>query len=1134
MCASFVYSQQTFLDNFSGSPYTYANNNGTNNFSSDWIEGGDDNSPNGGNIRVVADRLRFQNLDNRFIYRQVPLAGASSATFTLDYDAVNRNGENLLVFIWNPGANTFNQIANINTSNTGSISYNLTAAEIASNPRVLLYRGDTDWPNNARIFVDNVQFSATFSPQIIIDDFNVNESDGSITVTARHEGANASGAFTVNYTTVDGSANAGSDYTATSGTLSFNGISGDTDTITIPILNNPGIEFNETLLLQFTASSDGSVDFSDTATGTIIDPANNPRPYEERFAMNLQGNFKMLGNTNLQCVSGCPATPTTNNPSVVMGYADIDGIGSTVNSSSSNLTIPAGATITYAGLYWGGLYNSGNGGITNPSGTLSIDQVKFRTPTSGAYSTIAAEARNIETGSFSGWDSFMAHADVTSMVQSGGNGNYFIADLALATGSSFTGPYGGWTMVVIYDDPSEKSRNISLWDGFDFFGFGANDSFTVTGLLTPTSGTFETHAGYFGFDGEASSTGDFVSINGTALSNGLNPNNNTLNGTISEFGVDVGGRNPSFAYSWGIDIDVFDATGLVPNSATDMNVVLGSSSEGIWGGVFVTSNEIAFPTVANIEFSPSTIDLGEESTVTITIDNPSNGVSLTNFELTNTLPSGMVIAPSPDATSSCGGTIFATSGNNSFFVSGVAIPAGSSCSFTFDVTTNVSGSFANTIFASDVSNDQNIPLSGDDSATLTVNTLPDNDNDGIDDISDLDDDNDGILDTVECGYSILWVLNGTAGPEEQNVIDKLIAMGHSVTVVDDNVGDNVDNFDVTFLHEDVFSGTAVSNMTNLTTTSKGIITSEQALHDEILGGPDGGTANSTFIDVVNTAHPITENLSLGNYTIGDAGHYAGNLTSGTVLANHSNGNIAIAVWEAGDAMETGNAPGRRAVVPHSNDGAGLNTAGEDLLVKAILWTAGDTPLICDTDLDGIINSFDTDSDNDGCNDANEAYSNANTDSDDNGMFGSGMPTVNLDGTVAAATYQIPADNDSNGIYDFLENGTPSINSQPVDINICPGCTGSFTVTAIADTYQWQLFNGTSWDDLSDGGIFNGTTTGTLTLTGPTISNDGDQFRVMVSNSSFVCATETSNTANLTIAVSTVITNRRITYRVNKN
>jgi hypothetical protein len=39
---------------------------------------------------------------------------------------------------------------------------------------------------------------------------------------------------------------------------------------------------------------------------------------------------------------------------------------------------------------------------------------------------------------------------------------------------------------------------------------------------------------------------------------------------------------------------------------------------------------------------------------------------------------------------------------------------------------------------------------------------------------------------------------------------------------------------------------------------------------------------------------------------------------------------------------------------------------------------------------------------------------------------------------------------------------------------------------------------------------------------------------MVSNSSFVCATETSNTANLTIAVSTVITNRRITYRVNKN
>ena len=92
-----------------------------------------------------------------------------------------------------------------------------------------------------------------------------------------------------------------------------------------------------------------------------------------------------------------------------------------------------------------------------------------------------------------------------------------MADIALATGSAFTGPFGGWTMVVIYNDPAEKARNIAVWDGFDFFGFGDNDSFTVTGLLTPSTGAFESHAGYFAFDGEGNASGDYVEINGNAF-----------------------------------------------------------------------------------------------------------------------------------------------------------------------------------------------------------------------------------------------------------------------------------------------------------------------------------------------------------------------------------------------------------------------------------------------------------------------------------------------------------------------------------------------------------------------------------------------------------------------------------------
>lgn len=561
------------------------------------------------------------------------------------------------------------------------------------------------------------------APTLSINDVSINEDSGNATYTVTHTGGTTSGAFTANYTTVNGSATAGSDYTANSGTLNFNGTLGDTEQIVVALSADTTLEPDETYTIQFTSVSDVSVDITDIALGTIVNDDNdpsNPRPYQERFTMNMKGNFLMRGNTNLRCISGCPASPTTNNPGANMNYIDVDSDGATLNSSYSSFTIPPGATVEWAGLYWGGMYNSSNSGITNPSVSLDIDQVKFRTPTTGSYTTINAEIRNIETSTFAGWNSFMSYADVTGMVQAGGNGNYYVADIALATGRSFTGPYGGWTMVVVYNDPTDSTRNISIWDGFDFFGFGANDSFTVTGLLTPDSGVFETHAGYFGMDGEANRTGDFVNINGTALSNVLNPNNNTLNGTISEFGADVGGRNPNYTYSWGIDIDVFDASGFVPNGASSANITLGSSSEGVWGGVFAISNEIAFPAVSSKAFSPAIIFDGDESTVTIVVENPSRGVDLTDFGMTDTFPSGMLVSSTPNATSSCGGTITASPGSDSFTVSGINVPAGSSCTFTFDVETAAIGSYTNTVYPTDTSNSQGIPFESESSGTLIV------------------------------------------------------------------------------------------------------------------------------------------------------------------------------------------------------------------------------------------------------------------------------------------------------------------------------------------------------------------------------------------------------------------------------
>ena len=419
------------------------------------------------------------------------------------------------------------------------------------------------------------------------------------------------------------------------------------------------------------------------------------------------------------------------------------------------------------------------------------------------------------------------------------------------------------------------------------------------------------------------------------------------------------------------------------------------------------------------------------------------------------------------------------------------------------------------------------------SSAARLTTEMDSDQDGISDVVDLDDDNDGILDSVECpnAFTVLWVTDGTASTEEQNTIDKLTALGFVVTVVDDGVGGNADNYAVTFIYEDAVSGTAFTNVSNLVTTERGVITSETFLHDEILGANQGATNNTNFVNITNNSHPITNGLSLGNNDIGDASFRASSLVSGTVLGLHPNGEVALAVWEVGDAMDVGTAPGRRAIVPHANSNGGFNAAGEDLLVSAIIWTAQK-----DTDLDGMQDCIDTDSDGDGCGDADEAYADASTDSDDNGRFGSGFPAINGDGTVAGASYMAPADQNGNGTPDYLEVlPAVSISGQPINVQTCPGCNTSFTVTASnADTFQWQRFTGSIWEDLSDGGIYGGTSTNSLSISNPTSAVNGEQYRVLVSNSAQACSMLISNQVTLGIAVGTIITNRRITFRINKN
>lgn len=95
-----------------------------------------------------------------------------------------------------------------------------------------------------------------------------------------------------------------------------------------------------------------------------------PAPYTGVTNYNLQGDFTMIGNTNITLVNYA----NTGSNNVDMQFVDIDGQGTTRNSSSAQLNIPGGecTEIVYAGLYWTGRAQTSS--LTDPGYTFSTSR----------------------------------------------------------------------------------------------------------------------------------------------------------------------------------------------------------------------------------------------------------------------------------------------------------------------------------------------------------------------------------------------------------------------------------------------------------------------------------------------------------------------------------------------------------------------------------------------------------------------------------------------------------------------------------------------------------------------------------------------------------------------------------------
>ncbi|WP_272023120.1 VCBS domain-containing protein, partial [Olleya namhaensis] len=427
-----------------------------------------------------------------------------------------------------------------------------------------------------------------------------------------------------------------------------------------------------------------------------------------------------------------------------------------------------------------------------------------------------------------------------------------------------------------------------------------------------------------------------------------------------------------------------------------------------------------------------------------------------------------------------------------------------------------------------------------DPCDAIVSGNPDNDGDGISDSCDLDDDNDGILDTEECYESNV----GNVLPD----------------------GNEDGNFSVGYWDAEYYEG-----------------------HFAISGSSFGTSDQDTQLDGT-PGTPIFNGeafLGVNSFSFTDSRSYPGtgpfdtNTSTGLVPANYvgvNNDNVPFQPYYQTIFKRRFELAGEL-----TYGGPGLNVDdvfevfvnGTRVSFKAFCCGADTQPSVAenvtinpgddvelrytnlgfvggygfnveftpacevDTDLDGIPNGLDLDSDNDGCNDVLES---GGLDPNGDGILGAIPTAVDSDGLVIGSSPATGGYDGANG-NEIVATQVNVTAMEPADQTAITGESATFTITATADNstgftagvpdygtpgnantginYMWYIGDPDTSGTLITAAETNysGENTNTLTVNDVT-GLDGTEYFVVVTHDDNVCFTETRS-ATLTIAQSDV-------------
>ena len=410
------------------------------------------------------------------------------------------------------------------------------------------------------------------------------------------------------------------------------------------------------------------------------------------------------------------------------------------------------------------------------------------------------------------------------------------------------------------------------------------------------------------------------------------------------------------------------------------------------------------------------------------------------------------------------------------------------------------------------------------------------DGDEVLDHLDLDDNNNGILDTEECPITFIdfsAIAAGLAPGDSAVVFDKFLS------------GDNLTS-SITIDAPAQVVGT--DGLVSISSRNAGSLIRFQDSNPAELG--HAFTSTMTFGSATKIRFGADSSIGVSNITRADQFQF---IALGVpaefewIVLSSSNANVASS-GNSFTVSGTGTGSTFAEFDVYSNLPVSqirinyLNLTNESVNSGQFVFS-----MCRDSDLDGVVDEEDFDSDNDGCSDANEAYGDRNADGGDSGIYGPDTPTrtnggVNANGLVIAAGVTAnaytttPASSVVSSVWSNHQMATTAAvdPSALIDQTIFAGTSATFSISSLAATstvnynpdgtpnyssgfdartgflYQWQE----DGVNISNGGIYAGANTSALTLSDVT-GLDGKVYRLLILHQDYICFSS-QNSATLTV------------------